>query len=280
MSKSTITLSLFLLLAACDTPAGSELDGESQVEASGESELDGKPVCGERTVASVRTPSGSRVEFCVDDAGGDLLMEHALIGDRSALADVEPGACGLETFLALTADGTPVPRALVDSCVAQGGNVDLAARRIVDEPVHLTSADEDEKPRAATDFCAANGEELFADEVCGFINFQCGFTDSDVQCSFWCRPMKILWHQKSSHNHLSIKPFEARDELAACVGRTRARAWFFRDGEWRIAADQTVFAGNVLHQLYTNKQLHVRFRGDSDEGAWHRYAGRFWGVEN
>ena len=134
-----------VLATGCVASHSDEL--EPTTAATGEPESTGSApalmICGENTIASARAPNGNRVMFCVHE-GLEVIAEG---GREESSVMLVPGACAVDTFMALTGDTVPVPRALVESCAALTGVEPSVTRSIVDARVFEALPEDDVRDR-------------------------------------------------------------------------------------------------------------------------------------
>lgn len=78
-----------------------------------------------RILAQMRAPGGSLVAFIADEDNGVIVLEHGVDG-TSPISDIpELGAAtAYETFVAIAAEGTPVPEELEQAHITARGSLD------------------------------------------------------------------------------------------------------------------------------------------------------------
>ncbi len=275
-----MALSVCSALAACmDDASHDDLDAIEDLVGA-----DALRICGENTIASVRTPTGNRAVFCVYD-GVEVIGE----GGSAAPLPRAAGTCALDTYLGLTDDSTPVPLGLLDSCTRRTGVRPEIARSIVDGPVFTAFPDDDPISSSSKNlgwsFCTSDGELRFAANFC---NGTCTVDQGD-SCGSWCTNIAISTpHTKSISDVLGEQGNEASETLASCGGTTRFRGLRDRgavDPAYVTLYDVEVPSGFTwwLTMAYAEDTNHngipedafFQFRGDPYHGASHRFAGTF-----
>ena len=173
--------------------------------------------CGDDTVASARTPNGTRVVFCVLDEGEEVVAEVGAMGQDSYLQRPEAelsDSCALDLFLELTDETTPVPAALVESCAADTV-APFVSREVVDGPVFAARSSEDAPADAVSYSRYCESATAFRDERC----YSC-YDIPGHKCVASC---ETWWHTSSDDTcgrFLGSWGNRADQTVASCDGPT------------------------------------------------------------
>jgi hypothetical protein len=251
-STLSALVSILVAVTGCsdgDDPDAPTVGGEVAPElrdTEGEGMPDPDLVCGDETVASARSPSGTRVVFCVLAEGTEVVVEVGTMSQQAYLEreGAEAGAeahlsngCALRLFLQLTDDATPVPAALVDSCSEE---IAPFAREVVTRPVFAARASEDAAVDAVAYSSYCESATAFRNERC----YSCNGLPSHAcvaSCETW-------WHTSSD------------DTCGRFLGR------------WGNRADQTVTScdGQTLFMGLRGDHFgwHVNFSVVVQPGYW------------
>jgi hypothetical protein len=172
-------------------------------------------VCGDETVASARTPNGTRVVFCVLEEGTEVVAEVGAMGQQPYLpGEDDSESCAIDLFLELTDETTPVPTALVESC-ASDTIAPFVSRELVDRPVFAARASEDAPVDVVSYSHYCESATAFRNERC----YSCGSIPSHdcvASCETW-------WHTSSDDNSgrfLGSWGNRADQTVASCDGPT------------------------------------------------------------
>ncbi|MGK4001067.1 hypothetical protein WMF31_00475 [Sorangium sp. So ce1036] len=245
----------------------------------------GDAPCGEDAhVASIVDEAGRYLAFCASDSGGTSVLQITPGGVAPVGA---PSACALDTFLAASPEGTPVPRALVAACK----DAPRLTRALSDAPVVVNT------PPAALDGIAALGPcqsaAVFTSVHCGAIDDYASHPQVADSVS-WCRvgPFSGGAQRTASQQGLPYA-FEGRMTVAACgAARTNFKGYVKKgiSGAWAVVPGVNVtlspnrVATRDIHHYdvpeYDNFNtphygLDLRFTVTPSDGAWYRYTGAF-----
>ncbi|MGK3995830.1 hypothetical protein [Sorangium sp. So ce1024] len=245
----------------------------------------GDTPCGDDAhVASIADEAGRYLAFCVNPSGDTTVLQITPGG----VAPIEArSACALDTFLAASPEGTPVPRALAAAC--QGAP--RLARELSDEPVVVNT------------FFAPVGD-LVALGPCQstavFTNVHCGAIDSYASGPHiadsvsWCRVGPFSGGaQRTASSQGLPGAFEGRQTVAACgTARTNLKGLVKKalSGAWAVPsrANVNISPNHVatidvhhydVREVDNYDTVHygvdLRFVVTPSAGAWYRYAGAF-----
>ncbi|WP_438022610.1 hypothetical protein [Sorangium sp. So ce233] len=245
----------------------------------------GDTPCGEDAhVASIADEAGRYLAFCVSSSGYTSVLQItrggvAPLGARSA--------CALDTFLAASPEGTPVPRALVAAC--QGAP--RIARELSDDPVVVNAL-------------LAPAGDLTTLGPCQsaavFTNVHCGAIDDYASSPWvadsvsWCGVGPFAGNaQRTASTQGLPGAFEGRQTVAACgTGRTNLKGHVKKglSGAWAVPSGANV---NISPDHVATRDIHhydvieydsfdtpysgtdLRFTVTPSAGAWYRYTGAY-----
>lgn len=245
----------------------------------------GDAPCGDDAhVASIADEAGRYLAFCVNASGDTSVLQITPGG----VAPIKAGsACALDTFLAASPDGTPVPRALAAAC--QGAP--RLARELSDAPVVVNTLLAPVGDIAALGPCQSTAV---------FTNVHCDAIDSYASGPWiadsvsWCRVGPFAGGaQRTASSQGLPDAFEGRQTVAACgTARTNLKGHVKKglSGAWAVPSGANV---NISPNHVATIDIHhydapeydsfdtpyygtdLRFTVTPSAGAWYRYTGAF-----
>lgn len=241
-------------------------------------------------VASIVDKERRYLAFCVSASGYTSVLQITP-GDVAPLG--APSACALDTFLAASPDGTPVPRALVDTCK---GAAPLA-RELSDEPVAVDLSPSIKPLIAGPGDIAVLGPcqstAVFTNTYCDAITAYATHSQV-VDAASWCRIGPFSGSAQRTASSQGVPGVSAgRQTVAACgTGRTNLKGYVKRglSGTWAVSPVANV---NISPNHVATREIHtydiveydnwntpypgsdLRFIVTPSSGAWYRYTGAF-----
>lgn len=272
MKSSLRSLSVAALLASGACAAEEELP-----ELEGEEAVTGGLCELGRSVASLRSPYGTTVDFCsfaADDLAG--IRESGPLDARSYLETLPDDYCADAIHLALAPD-LPVPPELVDLCRERTGSTALEIEGHEPDEVD-TDGETRQPPVAYSHYCAGGGDVEFEQERCPFA--ESGADGPWYASTWWCISSAWTSVQKTATTQLGTRVDNMGAVVASCSGTTDAKLKAKVGGSWNTYVHDTV-SGNywASWKLWTNGAIDydMRFNASSADG-WFRNAGYFYDV--
>lgn len=245
----------------------------------------GDTPCGDDAhVASIADRVGRYLAFCVNASGRTSVLQITPGGVAPVGA---PSACALDTFLAASPEGTPVPRVLVAAC--QGAP--RLARELSDEPVVVNLL-----PASLGDITTlgpCQSTAVFTNVHCDAIDdYASGPAIADSVS--WCRVGPFAGNaQRTASSQGLPDAFEGRQTVAACgTARTNLKGHVKKglSGAWAVPPGKSV---NISPDHVATVDVHhydlmeydsfdtpyggsdLRFTVTPSTGAWYRYTGAY-----
>ncbi|HLU67166.1 MAG TPA: hypothetical protein VKZ63_12870 [Kofleriaceae bacterium] len=230
-----------------------------------------RPPCN-NLVASLPSPTGSMIDFCVLPEGGIAIGERAPL-HLPPYADnpMRHWRCAADLYADLAPVGSAVPVELEEDCERRtaAGEVPLTVEPV--PPVDLS------QPGFRSHYCAAStGAVDFQQERCGPIaDAASGYYDS----LSWCRTAPTISTQRTATSQIGHKVNLIRAVVASCNGTSNLKLKSRTTGNWSTDVDQDVNSGYwaSYYVSWTGSAVDrdFRFNGVAYGNAWYRNTGHF-----